>query len=87
MGNGGTDTATVSIEITGVNDDPIAMADGFGTNENTPFTTPDVRLNDEDPDTDVAELVVVSFDDSMTQGLVTGQFGMAPSTTTPNGAF
>ncbi len=34
-GNGGTDTATVSITVTSVNDDPVAQDDAFTTDEDT----------------------------------------------------
>ena len=53
-GRGGSDTATVTIEITGVNDAPDAVDDlgtGFETEFETAFTTASVLSNDTDPDT------------------------------------
>ena len=53
-GRGGSDTATVIIEITGVNDAPDAVDDlgtGFETEFETAFTTASVLSNDTDPDT------------------------------------
>jgi VCBS repeat-containing protein len=50
-GKGGTDNATVSINITGVNDLPVAVDDTYITSLNTPVTIP-VLSNDFDPDSD-----------------------------------
>ncbi len=50
--NGGlTDTATVTITVTGVNDAPGAADDGFTVDENSVDNTLDVLFNDTDPDT------------------------------------
>ena len=71
--NGGTDSATVTITITGVNDAPDAVNDagvGFATDEDTPFTTGNVLGNDTDPDAG-DELSVSTFDTTGTAGLVT----------------
>jgi hypothetical protein len=54
--NGGTDTSnptTTPLTITAINDAPVTVADGglgFGTAEDTTFTTPDVTANDLDVD-------------------------------------
>ena len=54
-GKGGTDTATVTVSVfesgggSGVNNDPIAVADSATTNENVAVTI-DVLSNDSDPD-------------------------------------
>ena len=50
-GNGGTDTATVNIVITPINDDPFLIGDGVTTNEDTQITI-DVLANDTDIDGD-----------------------------------
>jgi VCBS repeat-containing protein len=52
-GNGGTDTATVSVTVTGVNDAPAAADDSGATNADIPLTIPANNLlsNDTDPDT------------------------------------
>jgi hypothetical protein len=49
-GNGGSDTATVSITVTNVNDAPVAVNNAAGTNEDT-FVDIDVITNDTDVDT------------------------------------
>ena len=61
-GNGGVSTATVSVVVNPSNDDPVAVVDIDGTNEDTPVTT-DVLANDYDPEG--ASVSVVST----TQGL------------------
>ncbi|MEZ5383424.1 MAG: Ig-like domain-containing protein [Microthrixaceae bacterium] len=48
-GNGGTDTATVTVTITGVNDAPTAVDDAAETDELTPVEV-EVLTNDTDPD-------------------------------------
>jgi VCBS repeat-containing protein len=60
-GNGGNDTATVTITINGVNDPPVAVADNATTLENTPVTV-DVLNNDSDVDGDTLTV------ESVTQG-------------------
>ena len=86
-GHGGTDTATVTMTINGLNADPHAIGDdgpGFGTDEDTPFTTGDVLANDTDPEGQT--LSVSALDTTGTAGQVTdkndGTFGYDP-----NGAF
>ncbi len=84
-GNGGFDTATVTVTITGVNDAPTANDDMAMTDEDNPSAPIDVLGNDTDPDTSDV-LTVDSFDDSATTGSVTlnvdGTF-----TYDPNGQF
>jgi VCBS repeat-containing protein len=60
-GNGGSDTATVTITINGVNDPPVAVDDSATTPEDTPVTI-DVLSNDSDIDGDTLTV------DSVTQG-------------------
>ncbi|MGH2751446.1 MAG: Ig-like domain-containing protein [Actinomycetota bacterium] len=50
-GNGGSDTATVEVTVTPVNDDPVAQDDSLTTPEDTPGTV-DVLANDSDVDGD-----------------------------------
>ena len=50
-GNGGTDTATVTVTIDPINDPPIAQVDSATTDEDAPVTI-DVLGNDEDPEDD-----------------------------------
>ncbi|MCO6439460.1 MAG: tandem-95 repeat protein [Phycisphaerae bacterium] len=51
-GNGGTDTATVSITVNPVNDAPVVTNDSFTTSEDTAITTGNVLANDSDPEGD-----------------------------------
>jgi hypothetical protein len=60
-GNGGNDTATVTIIINGVNDPPVAVDDSDTTPADTPVTI-DVLNNDSDPDGDILTV------ESVTQG-------------------
>ena len=82
-GNGGVDTATVSVTINPVNDAPVAMDDAATTGHCDP-TTIDVLANDSDVDGDA--LSVVAFDDSATAGLVTDN-GDGTFAYDPNGQF
>lgn len=84
-GNGGSDTAVVTITIQGVNDAPTAVGDSGNTDENTSFTTVNVLLNDADVDKgDV--LLLNGVDTTNTAGQVInnddGTFGY-----NPNGQF
>lgn len=69
-GNGGTDIATFTVTVTGVNNPPTAVDNGYTTDDETAFATGNVLTNDIDPDgTDV--LVISNFDTTGTIGLVT----------------
>lgn len=70
-GNGGTDTATVSVTVTGVNDAPTATNDSGATNADVVLTIPasSVLLNDTDPDTNDS-LNVTAADAVSAQGAV-----------------
>jgi CshA-type fibril repeat protein len=61
-GNGGYDTATVTIDFCPVNDAPDAVDDAFTTNEDTPLVLNPGQLlgNDTDPDGDTLSIVSVS---------------------------
>ena len=83
-GNGGSDTATVTITVDGVNDDPVAGDDAVETREDLPVTF-DVTWNDTDID-DGDSIRVMSVD---TAGLM-GTASVASDdalTYDPNGAF
>ncbi len=60
-GNGGSDTATVTITVNPVNDAPVANGDSYNATEDTPLTidAPGVLGNDTDVDGD--SLTVVSY--------------------------
>ena len=55
-GEGGTDTATVDITVTSVNDAPEPADDAYETNEDASVTTGNVLANDVDPDGDALTL-------------------------------
>ncbi|MFL6255926.1 MAG: Ig-like domain-containing protein [Pyrinomonadaceae bacterium] len=61
-GNGGEDTANVSVNVTPVNDAPVASPDAYDTNSNTPLhvVAPGVLGNDSDVDGDVLSAQQVS---------------------------
>ena len=67
-GNGGTAIGVVSVEVTGINDAPIAVDDTPTTDEDTPVDI-DVLGNDEDAD-DGAVLEVIALDFDTTLGTV-----------------
>jgi len=86
-GNGGTDTATVTITINGVNDPPVAVSDFAITDEDTPVTVAASGVLNNDSDPDVGDtLTVTQLYKSGTVGTVTawtdGSF-----TYDPNGQF
>ncbi|MEL6815322.1 MAG: Ig-like domain-containing protein, partial [Cyanobacteria bacterium J06598_3] len=87
LSNSVSEPATVTITVTGVNDDPEASDDGgteFTTDEATTFTTGNVLTNDTDIDGDT--LSVLSIDATSTQGLVTDN-GDGTFSYSPNGQF
>jgi VCBS repeat-containing protein len=61
-GNGGSDTATVTITVNPVNDPPVAHDDGYVTDEDTALlvAAPGMLGNDNDPDGDPLTLVVLT---------------------------
>ena len=61
-GKGGTDTATVNIDVTPVNDKPVAENDGYTTAEDTPLViaAPGVTVNDSDIDNDPLTSILVT---------------------------
>lgn len=85
--DGATDTATVSITVTPVNDEPTPTDDsgtGFTTTEDAAFVTGNVLTNDTDPDGDT--LFVIGLDASETLATVNGN-GDGTFTYSPNGVF
>lgn len=81
-GNGGTETAAVTLTITGANALPIADADTAATDQNTALESIDVLSNDSDAD-EGDTLTISSFDASGTLGTVTqnedGTFAYDPN--------
>ena len=81
-GRGGTDEATVTVEVTSVNDAPEAVADSYTTAEDTVLTkaAPGVLANDDDVDGDAITAVKVSGPAHGTLTLsATGSFTYTPS--------
>ena len=71
--HGATDTETISVTVTGTNDDPVATGDSASIDENgTPITIP-VLPNDSDVDGDT--LTVTSIDDTALTGGTATQVG------------
>ncbi|MGH1491853.1 MAG: Ig-like domain-containing protein, partial [Acidimicrobiales bacterium] len=80
--NGGTDTATVTVNVCGVGDDPDAVDDFDATDEDTAIAviaspTQGLLVNDTDPEND--PLTVSAFDATSTQG--------ATVTVSPDGGY
>jgi len=84
-GQGGADTATVTVTVTGINDAPVALDDSGSTDKDTSFTTANVLTNDSDPDGPSA-LSVTGFDTTGTLGQVTNN-GDGTFDYNPNGQF
>ena len=83
-GNGGKDTATATINVTGTNDTPIGKADSYTVNEDNTLTVQanaGVLANDKDPDHDALTAVLVT---GPAHGTVTlnadGSFSYVPTT-------
>jgi VCBS repeat-containing protein len=87
-GRGGTDTATVTVTINGIDDPPVAANDGTTTDEDSPVAVvaPGVLINDSDPDVGDT-LTVTSVDTSGTAGSVTVWNADGSFTYDPNGQF
>ena len=78
-GNGGSDTATVSVVVTNVNASPIAADDATSTDENDAVNI-DVLANDSDPDGDDLTLAVVSQPANGTATVSNGSIIYTPDT-------
>ncbi|NVK19928.1 MAG: tandem-95 repeat protein, partial [Methylocystaceae bacterium] len=61
-GHGGTDTATVTIDVTGVNDGPVADDDAFSGKEDQSITFSKTELLANDSDIDGDTLTITGFD-------------------------
>ncbi len=87
-GNGGSDIATVTITITGVNDPPTAVADSGATDQNTTLfvPAPGVLANDFDIDTGDT-LFVTAVSGSLPSGALRTLNANGSYSYNPNGAF
>ena len=83
-GRGGQDTATVSITVNAVNDSPVAVADSYSTDPDTPLSVPatGVLANDSDADGDSFSAVPIGNGATANGGTVTlnsdGSFTYTP---------
>ncbi|MBN1656880.1 MAG: tandem-95 repeat protein, partial [Anaerolineae bacterium] len=82
-GNGGTDTGTVTITVNAVNDAPVAVNDGYATDEDTPLlviSATGVLANDSDVDGDDLTVITHTQPASGTVTLLaTGAFTYTPA--------
>ncbi|MAT98925.1 MAG: hypothetical protein CL608_17415 [Anaerolineaceae bacterium] len=85
-GNGGTDTATVTIALTGVNDIPVAVTDSYNATEDTNLNinaTIGVLANDTDVDADDMRNLTAILDTTTSNGTLTlnpdGSFTYVPN--------
>ena len=85
-GNGGTDTATVTITVNGVNDAPVAVADTAITDEDNAVVIDGAVLLANDSDIDGDTLSIASIDTTNTTGTVVDN-GDGTFTYDPNGQF
>ncbi|MGH1368913.1 MAG: Ig-like domain-containing protein, partial [Maritimibacter sp.] len=77
-GNGNTDTAEVAVDVTPVNDDPVAEDDTATTEEGEPVTIP-VLDNDTDVDGDPLEVIEATSPDGTVEiDPVTGELTFTP---------
>ena len=86
-GNGGTDTANVSVAVTPINDAPVANNDAaVTTNQDTEVTTTNILANDSDVDGDPIEAIsAVANNGSVTVGSLF--LGLQSLTYTPNAGY
>ena len=82
-GAGGTDTGHVTVTVTSVNDAPMANADSFTTNEDTPLSVAVSTLTGNDTDIDDDALTVTSVGNA-TSGTVVLSGGQVVFTPTAN---
>ena len=85
-GNGGFDTADLSVTVTGTNDAPVAVADMGTVSEDGPGVAVDLTGNDTDVDT-LDDLEIQSVDTTGTLGQVTINPDNDSVTYDPNGQF
>ncbi len=81
-GNGGTDTATVNVTVSNTQDAPVAVADGYTTNEDTLLSVAAPGVLGNDSDADVGDTITAVLDTTTPNGSLTlssdGSFGYTP---------
>uniref|UniRef100_A0A0G4IAV8 RapA2 cadherin-like domain-containing protein n=1 Tax=Chromera velia CCMP2878 TaxID=1169474 RepID=A0A0G4IAV8_9ALVE len=85
-GFSGSDTAVVTVTVTGISSTPVAVDDAVTTDENTQ-TTISVLNNDSDGDSDTLTVTSVDTATHSTKGTVTIDGGSTTVTYNPNGQF
>ncbi len=85
-GNNGTDTATVTVTVNGVNDGPVAVDDLSTISEDGPAASINLTGNDSDPDVN-DDLSILSTGTTGTSGTVTVNSDGDSVTYDPNGQF
>src|SRR3989304_3498173 len=75
-GNGGTDTATVLIDVGNVNDAPVALDDAATVDEDSTANPIDPLANDTDPELDPLQITAVSDPANGTTAITGGGTGI-----------
>lgn len=83
-GRGGTDTAIVTVVVTGINDEPVAQDDSVFMAEDAPPQVVGVLINDRDVDGDTLTVTSVSQPADPDAGLVTLVAGVVTFAPSPN---
>ena len=78
-GNGGTDTATLIVNVSSVNDVPVAVSDVLGVSEDASSVLIDVLANDTDEDNDALTVSAPVSDNGGTVSVVGNQISYQPA--------
>ena len=78
-GNGGTDTATLMVNVSSVNDVPVAVSDVLGVSEDASSVLIDVLANDTDVDNDALTVSAPVSDNGGTVSVVGVQISYQPA--------
>ena len=78
-GNGGTDTATLMVNVSSVNDVPVAVSDVLGVSEDASSVLIDVLANDTDVDNDALTVSAPVSDNGGTVSVVGNQISYQPA--------
>ena len=78
-GNGGTDTATLMVNVSSVNDVPVAVSDVLGVSEDASSVLIDVLANDTDEDNDALTVSAPVSDNGGTVSVVGNQISYQPA--------
>ena len=78
-GNGGTDTSTLMVNVSSVNDVPVAVSDVLGVSEDASSVLIDVLANDTDEDNDALTVSAPVSDNGGTVSVVGNQISYQPA--------